>query len=130
MGAVVWSIPCDQGKILVGRCNVLCVATPAMSEAAALSTVSSISKFTSQQIHDYALALLQILQVRKTATSQGVAISSDAQPRMQASSQIAQILDRNDLDGATFNAISSDAETQRSLRRQVRQTMIHELVGF
>lgn len=48
----------------------------------------------------------------------------------QSNAQIAQILDRRELDVVTFNAISAQLERSRSLRQQVRQTMMQELIGF
>lgn len=89
-------------------------------------------QFSREQLHNYALALLQIEKIKEALASEVTSMRPDARAGLEAQSnaQIAQILDRRELDVVTFNAISAQLERSRSLRQQVRQTMMQELIGF
>lgn len=121
-----------KAKTLFLAALVLGMAMSAASQTAAATAGSNKSAYTRQQIHDYALALLQIQQIRTAEARQEAAAGPEARPAIlaAANAQISAALGRRDVDGATFNAISAQVERDRSLRWQVRQTMMQELVGI
>lgn len=108
------------------------IAAPSLAQGAVNSTPTKEPKFTSQQIHNYALALLQIQQIQNASAGREPASPPKhiGAPDANVDESIAKVLERRDLTPATFNAISGEVATHRSLRREVRQTMMRKMIGF
>ncbi len=121
-----------KAKILVVAALALATTTSASGQTAAPTAGSGKAAYTRKQIHDYALTLLQIQQIRTAEARQEAAVGPEARPALKAAAnaQISAALGRRDLDDATFNAMSAQVERHRSLRWQVRQTMMQELIGY
>ena len=113
----------------------LLVGGPAMAlpkPAYAVEGESESPTFSRKQIHDFAAALVEIYRIRQALKIQSEKAPPQASEALatQAATLIAEVLERHDLDQPTFNAISGEVEKNRALRRQVRQLVMEERVGF
>lgn len=93
---------------------------------------SATPAYKVQQLRAYAEALLQISRIRRDLNTQLAnmpgadrSVLTDA-----ANAQIAQTLERHDLDVAQFNLMSAQVDSNRPLRREVRQFLMEDRIGF
>ncbi|KKW90534.1 DUF4168 domain-containing protein [Sphingobium chungbukense] len=88
--------------------------------------------FSNRQIHAYASTLLEIQKIRQAVSFRIDSLPQDKADLLQerAKAEMMQALSRHGLDVATFNAISSAVDKQRSLRREVRQLMMEEKLSI
>lgn len=114
----------------------LLVAGPAMAlpekPTDAIESESTSPTFSRKQIHDFAAALVEIYRIRQALKIQSEKAPPQALEALaaQATTLIAGVIERHDIDQPTFNAISGEVEKNRTLRRQVRQLVMEEQVGF
>lgn len=84
------------------------------------------------QLRNYAASLIAIEPIQTALTSQSDALSPDKRQALEdeARRRIGQILARNELDIAAFNAISTRIEHSPVLQRRVRQLVMEQKIGF
>lgn len=73
------------------------------------------STFTDVQLRSFAAASTEIEPISRSITA-----SSTAEQRTQAATQIRGILQRNNLDSTTYNAIAAQARTDTALAGRIR----------
>jgi len=106
--------------------------SPAFASAAAVTASTSIrGTFTPAQLSHYAAALVELEQVGAVLAvhEAGLPAAQRAALAQQARSERMAIVQRNDLDPATFNAISKAVEADAALRLKVRQAMMDKVIG-
>jgi hypothetical protein len=88
--------------------------------------------FSQREIHDYASALFKVLTVKRTAELRWKTASpaERAELRKQAQAAIEAVLARYGFTEASFNQLSGAIEHQPALRRQVRQMVMREGLGY
>lgn len=89
------------------------IARAAQADAALASRISGAQGFTDAQVQSFAAASLEIDPINRT-----LATAPEAQ-RAQAAQRIRDILQRNNLDGATYNAIATRAQTDTALQARI-----------
>lgn len=96
------------------------------------ATISSAQGIAQGDIRQYASALFQILSIRKIADQHWQSATLAQRPvlRRQASAAIATVLARHGLSPSRFNEITAAVESQPALRRQVRQHVMRESLGY
>jgi hypothetical protein len=113
----------------------LSIGSPAMALPKPTDAVESESArptFSRKQIHDFAAALVEIYRIRQALEIQSGKAPPQAREALatQADTLIAGVIERHGLDQPTFNAISGEVEKNHALRRQIRQLVMEERVGF
>jgi uncharacterized protein DUF4168 len=88
-------------------------SSPAMT--AAPTTPAAPASYTDAQLRSFSTAATAIEPI-----SRGITASSTAEQRTQASTQIRAILQRNNLDSTTYNAIAAQAHTDTALAARIR----------
>ncbi|WP_162248248.1 MULTISPECIES: DUF4168 domain-containing protein [unclassified Sphingomonas] len=88
--------------------------------------------YSQRDIHQYASALFEILAVRRVADGRLKAAPAAERPLIQRQAQTAMttILAKHGLDEASFNRITAEVQRRPALRRDVRQQVMREGVGF
>lgn len=106
------------------------MAVPNPTDAA--ESASANQTFSRKQIQDFAAALVEIYRICQALEIQSTKAPPQAREALatQANTLIAGVIERHDLDRPTFNAMSGEVERNRALRRQVRQLVMEERVGF
>ena len=100
--------------------------------AASAQPASAPASYSQRQIHDYASALFKVLTVKRMAEAQ-VKTAAPAERQLieqQAQAAIDTILARHGLNDDSFNRLSAAIERQPALRRQVRQLVMEERLGY
>lgn len=82
---------------------------------AAPSTPAAPASYTDAQLRSFSTAATAIEPI-----SRGITTSSTAEQRTQASTQIRAILQRNNIDSTTYNAIAAQAHTDTALAARIR----------
>lgn len=87
--------------------------------------------FTPTQLSNYAAALVDIEVAGEAVAAQEASLPTEQREAIdrQAQSGTKMIVQRNDLDPATFNAISRAVESDPTLRLKVHQAMMDKVVG-
>ena len=88
--------------------------------------------YSAREIRDYASALFEVLTLRRIADLRWRSASRAERPflRRQASAAISAILSRHGFSSDGFNRMSAAVERQPALRREVRQLVMREGLGF
>lgn len=89
------------------------IASAARNDQALANRLASLQGFTDAQVQSFAAASLEIDPInRQLATA-------TPEQRAQAAEQIRAILARHNLDGATYNAIATAAQTDQTLAARI-----------
>lgn len=90
------------------------------------------TKYTSEQLKRYALALLQIQKVKQTLAVRMESASEAEKPmlRSQAKFENRAILQRYDLDVSTFNEMTNAVDSRPTVRGKVRQTVMQQTLAL
>lgn len=89
------------------------IARAIQSDAALSTRVTGLQGFSDAQLSAFARASIEIDPINRT-----LANASEAE-RAQATVQIRTVLERNNLDGATYNAIATRAQTDQALSARI-----------
>lgn len=106
-------------------------ADAATVAAGLLAAKPAQTSFTPAQLSHYAAALVDIELAGEAAAAQEARLPAAQRGALahEARSETMLIVQRNDLDPATFNAISRAVEADPALRRKVHQTMMDKVLG-
>lgn len=83
------------------------------SDAALAARVAALQSFSDAQVQAFAAASLEIDPISRDLAA------ASAEERAQGAEQIRQILARHNLDGATYNAIATRAQTDQALQQRI-----------
>jgi hypothetical protein len=89
------------------------IARALRTDTALATRVTGLQGFSDAQLQAFAQASLEIDPINRTLAN------ADAAQRAQATEQIRQILERHNLDGATYNAIATRAQTDQALAARI-----------
>lgn len=96
------------------------ITRAAQTDTTLASRLTGTQGFTDEQLRSFAAASLEIDPI-----SRNLATASEAE-RAQAANQIRDILQRHSLDGATYNAIATRAQTDAELRGRIAALQVAE----
>lgn len=105
------------------------LATSAAAEGQAPVPAATTFKRDALRAYAGALVELQALQRQVAAQSASLTVAQRTALAGQAAAQMALVLQRHELDPATFNAISKAVEANPDIRLKVRQAMMDEVMG-
>jgi hypothetical protein len=109
-------------------------ASPAFAssggQSVAASTVAA-PKFSPQQIHAYASALLEIQKMKQILSGRVAKLEPGKAALLKSETQaeMIRVVQKHGLDLESFNAISDEIEQRRNLRHQVKQLMMEQLLS-
>jgi len=106
--------------------------SPALASVATVAAPVPIQRhFTPAQLSHYAAALVELEQVGAVLTAREASLPTAQREALarQAGSEKMAIVQRNDLDPATFNAISKAVEADPALRMKIHQAMMDKVIG-
>lgn len=106
--------------------------TAVAAPVAGAMPIASQATIAQSEIRQYASALFQIMSIHKIADQRWQRAEPAERPvlRRQASAAISAILDRHGLSQSRFNQITAAVERQPALRRDVRQRVMREGLGY
>lgn len=107
-------------------------AVTGLPAAAPAQMPSAPVAYSPREIHDYASALYQILAVRRMSADRkkGADSATRAKLDQQTRASIARILDHFGFTEQRFNQISATINHQQALRREVRQLVMSQGLGY
>lgn len=83
------------------------------SDAALAARVAALQSFSDAQVRAFAAASVEIDPISRDLAA------ASAEERAQGAEQIREILARHNLDGATYNAIATRAQTDQALQQRI-----------
>lgn len=108
----------QRHNLTAGRYDA--ITRRAQTDTVLAARLNSAQGFTEDQLRAFAAASLEIDPISRDLTN-----ATEAE-RTQAANQIREILERNDLDGATYNAIATRAQTDADLRGRIAALQVAE----
>jgi hypothetical protein len=89
-------------------------------------------QYTSQQLRQYSLAMLQIQKVKQALAVRVASANEGEKPLLQSQARAENrgILKRYNLDVATFNQMTNAVNTRPKVRGQVRQTVMQQTLAL
>src|SRR5262245_47080624 len=110
-----WIAAFAAGAVLAAPLSALAQANAqaGAQTPAATAQAAPAQTFTDAQLHSFATASAEIDPINRTLAT------ASAEQRTAAAAQIRTVLQRNNLDSATYNAIAAQAQTDTALAARI-----------
>ncbi|MGH6951234.1 MAG: DUF4168 domain-containing protein [Vitreimonas sp.] len=100
---------------------ILLMSLPVVASAQQPQAAAPAATYSEAQLHSFARASVELDELNR-----GLGSDPSQAQRQQAAAQAQTILQRHNLDAATYNAIATQARTDEDLAQRIRAMRAHE----